>query len=548
MQKITDLPEWRALTTHHQQIAKHDMRDWFANDATRFAKMSLQVNEILLDYSKNRLTPETLTLLCKLAEASQLSQKIEAYFTGQAINTTEKRPVLHTALRNRSSEAVWVDGENIMPLIADNLEKMRQFTDAVRQETWLGCTGKPIRDVVNVGIGGSHLGPFSAVHALAEYTHPSIRCHFISNVDTAQIRDILQKVNPETTLFIVSSKTFTTIETLTNANTIKAWLQDHLANKGFEKHFAAVTTATEKAVQFGVPREQIFPMWNWVGGRYSIWSAIGLPLALAIGMDQFLEFLRGAHEMDQHFRHADVSENMPVILGLLGIWYINFFDAPTQAIIPYSHPLTHFRAYLQQADMESNGKRISQQGAPVEYATGPIIWGEPGCDSQHSFHQLLHQSNHLTPVDFILVGNQKNDLAHHQDVLIGSGLSQAQALLQGKSYQQALSELLDEGVKEDEAKQLAHHKVIPGNRPSNILFLQSLTPYNLGALIALYEHKIFVQGAIWDINSFDQWGVELGKQLLPKILADLKNPQNQTVYDASTQGLIHHYKKLRKPS
>jgi glucose-6-phosphate isomerase len=430
---------------------------------------------------------------------------------------------------------------------------MQQFTDDVRCGNWRGCTNKPITDIVNIGIGGSHLGPLLTTHALTDYAIKHLRCHFISNIDSAHLNEVLQQINPETSLFIVSSKSFTTLETLTNARTIKTWLKQQLAGVRsatsiIEKHFVAVTAAADKAVAFGIPDEQIFPLWNWIGGRYSVWSAIGLPLALACGMENFSAFLEGAHEMDQHFRHADFSENMPVLMALLGIWYINFFAANNHAIIPYSHHLTHLRTYLQQADMESNGKSISQHGTSIEYATGPIIWGEQGCNAQHAFHQLLHQGQHLTSVDFILTGGTHDNVKSHHDILIASGLSQAQALMQGKSFQQAFDELVQDGCSAEDANELAHHKSISGNRPSNILFMNQITPRNLGALLALYEHKIFVQGAIWQINSFDQWGVELGKQLLPQILNDLTNDESLLSHDSSTQGLIRHYKNLRGDS
>jgi glucose-6-phosphate isomerase len=545
--KTNQLPAWQALEAHYEQIADQRMQDWFANDPARFSQFSLQVGELFLDYSKNRIQPETIQRLCALAEAVQLRPKIEALFTGLAVNTSENRPALHTALRDPSGTPLLVNGNNIKPLIRDNLEKMRVFVQRVQQQKWLGCTGKPLRDIVNIGIGGSHLGPLLATCGLSHFAQPGLRCHFISNIDTAHIQEVLNQINPEETLIIISSKSFTTLETTTNANAIKTWLENKLGHKNLKQHFVAITAATDKAIAFGIPAQQIFPLWDWIGGRYSICSAIGLPLALLIGMDHFEEFLRGAQEMDEHFRHAEFSQNMPVLMGLLGIWYINFFAANNQAIVPYTHLLSHLRTYLQQADMESNGKNMSRHGELLDYATGPIIWGEQGCNAQHAFHQLLHQGTHFIPVDFILVGRNKKDLndsTTHQDILVASGLSQAQALLQGKPYQQALEEALAEGLQDKNAHALAQHKTIPGNRPSNLLFLNELTPRNLGALLALYEHKIYVQGVIWNINSFDQWGVELGKQLLPKILADLQNPLGAMAHDSSTQGLIEYYKNL----
>jgi glucose-6-phosphate isomerase len=545
MIKITELPEWNALHNHQKHIAPQHMQDWFSDDPLRFSRFSLAQGEILFDYSKNRITPETMSLLCDLAKAAGLSQKIEGLFTGDLVNTSENRPALHTALRDRAQTPLHIHGQDIRQAIKVSLDTIEVFVNAVREGKWLGASQKPIRDIVNIGIGGSHLGPLLTVHALGAYAHPDLRCHFISNIDSAHLHEVLTHINPETTLFIISSKSFTTLETITNAQTVKIWLQQKIPGAAIHQHFVAITAAFDKALQFGIPATQIFPVWEWVGGRYSIWSAIGLPLALMIGIDNFLEFLDGAHAMDQHFRHSEFSENMPVLMALLGIWYINFFGANNHAIVPYSHHLNHLRTYLQQADMESNGKNISTTGISLDYATGPIIWGEQGCNAQHAFHQLLHQGQHFIPVDFILVSQNDDDFALHQDILISSGLSQSQALMRGKSYQQALEELKSSEFSPADAEILARHKSIPGNRPSNTLLLHKITPRSLGSLLALYEHKIFVQGAIWNINSFDQWGVELGKQLLPQILADLKNPDKGKPLDSSTAGLIQHYKKLR---
>jgi glucose-6-phosphate isomerase len=542
---ITELPEWKALETHHQRIAALPMRGWFDADPQRFSQLSLSFNEIFLDYSKNRITSETLSLLLQLAEAADLRRKMEELFTGKSINFTEGRSALHTALRDPSNTPLLVNGQDIKPNIKNALQQISGFIRKVHTGAWLGSTGKPVRDIINIGIGGSHLGPLLGVNALSDFAKYDLRCHFISNIDTAHVNEVLKQIDPEASLFIISSKSFTTLETITNAKTLKLWLQSQIPNKNINKHFIAVTAARAKAEDFGVPSEQIFPVWEWVGGRYSIWSSIGLPLALLIGEENFLEFLRGANEMDEHFRHTDFEFNMPVIMALLGIWYINFFAANNHAIVPYSHQLTHLRTYLQQADMESNGKNISRDGLTLPYATGPIIWGEQGCNAQHAFHQLLHQGQHFVPVDFILVAKNNNNLTHHHDILVSSGLSQAQALLYGKSYETALAELIDAGTDVSSAKILARHKTIPGNKPSNLLFVNSITPRNLGALLALYEHKIFVQGAIWNINSFDQWGVELGKQLLPRILADLTSANELETHDSSTRGLINHYKKIK---
>lgn len=547
MNKLTQQPEWQALQNHKEKIAPFRMQDWFNQDSQRFTRFSLSLEGILLDYSKNRIITETIELLTQLAKATHLTDKIKGLFSGEAINSTEKRPALHTALRAPKTQSVYINNQNIIPTIHATLEKMRQFVEKIHNKTWRGISGKPITDIVNIGIGGSHLGPLMAVSALTEYAKEDLRCHFISNIDSAHLHAVLKKLDPESTLFIISSKSFSTLETVTNAITLKEWLQTQLKTDNVTPHFIAITAATEKALAFGIPKENIFTLWDWVGGRYSIWSAIGLPLALLIGMDHFLEFLAGAHAMDQHFQHAEFSQNMPILMGLLSIWYINFFAATHHAIIPYSHSLHYLRSHIQQLDMESNGKSVTQEGHPIHFLTGPVILGEQGCHAQHAFHQLFHQGNHLIPVDFILVGRGKYEFNHHHSILVSSGLSQAKALMQGKSYAEALAELSITSHDTEEREQLAKHKVIPGNKPSNILFLDKLTPYNLGALIALYEHKTFVQGAIWNINSFDQWGVELGKELLPSILTSIHS-QDKNIHDASTEGLILHYKTLRTTS
>lgn len=544
---LTELSEWHELSVHYNEIGRQTMQSWFAEDPHRFQRFSLQMGDILLDYSKNRITPKTLELLCQLANKVQLSDKISALFKGESINLTEKRPALHTALRCRRNQPLYINGQNVMSDIEAALTKMHAFTEKVRNREWLGITGKPVQNVVNIGIGGSYLGPEMVIHALSEFVTDSIRCHFISNIDSAHLKDVLKNINPETTLFILSSKSFTTLETETNIKAVRAWLKkqfhDIPESTYLPRHFVAVTAAIEKAITLGLPSANIFPIWDWVGGRYSVWGSTGLPVALMIGMDNFLEFLHGAHVMDTHFQEAEFSVNMPVILALIGIWYINFFNAGSHAIIPYSHHLNQLRAHLQQLDMESNGKSVSVHGKQISYATGPIIWGENGCNGQHAFHQLLHQGQTFVPVDFLLIG--ENHLNPQHDILIASALSQAQALLIGKTSDQIRAELLAEGYSKEAADYLSIHKSIPGNRPSNILFLNKLSPHSLGTLIALYEHKVFVQGAIWGINSFDQWGVELGKQLLPPILKDLTDPQRQAHHDGSTLGLIKHYKKMK---
>lgn len=545
MKNLTNLEIGQTLAAHQRDIANQHMRDWFEHDALRFAKFTLETEGLLLDYSRNRITEKTIPLLCELANVTSLSEKREALFSGCPINTTEKRPALHTALRDPHHTPIFVNGENIAPLIVETQKRMHEFTAKLHAKKWLGITGKPIAHIVNIGIGGSYLGPMMCTHALKDFAVSDLQFHFISSVDKAHLNDVLQAVDPETTLFIISSKSFSTLETITNAETIATWMRNQFGPESIAKHFIAITAATEKAMAFGIAKDHIFPLWDWVGGRYSIWSAIGLPLMLMIGEQQFAEFTQGAYGMDTHFKEADFAKNMPVLLALLGIWYRNFFGASVQAIVPYAHRLRYLIPYLQQAEMESNGKNINLAGENISYATGPVIFGEEGCNGQHAYHQLLHQGQHLIPVDFILVGNpMPNGLVDSRhDILIASGLSQAQALMRGKTYEEAYHALRGTGFSETEAKTLARHQAIPGNRPSNVLFLERITPKSLGALIALYEHKIFVQGAIWDINSFDQWGVELGKQLLPDILSCVHDEKKQST-DSATTGLIHYFKKI----
>lgn len=547
MKKITELQEWQNLKSHCLSIAKAKMNDWFREEPHRFKNFSLSVGDIFLDYSKNRISNDSLTLLKNLAMARLLPEKIEQFFTGHPLNTTEARPVLHTALRNIASPSLIIDGQNIMPAIHETLSQMRIFTDKIRNKTWAGATGKPIKDIINVGIGGSHLGPLMTTHALSSYAQHDLHCHFISNIDSDHLYHVLKKINAETTLFIISSKSFTTLETITNANTLVKWFKSQLNTDDISKHFIAVTAAPLLAMEFGVKKENIFLLWDWVGGRFSIWSAIGLPLAIMIGMDHFMDFLAGAYEMDQHFRYTEFTQNMPVILGLLGIWYVNFFAATHHAIVPYAESLNYLRMYLQQLDMESNGKYISHMGENIDVLTCPVVFGEQGCNGQHAFHQLLHQGPHFIPVDFILVCSTNNVLDHHQDILFASALSQAQALMCGKSYDDAYHELKTKSIAPDTWDLLAKHKATPGNRPSNTIILKNMTPKNLGALIALYEHKTFVQGVIWQVNSFDQWGVELGKKLLPNILSAFQASKNavDSFHDASTLGLIEYYKNTR---
>lgn len=541
MKKLTELAAWQALQQHYASIRDHSIQEWFAKDAERFDHFSFVFADILFDLSKNRINQETIALLVALAEETDLSAQITALFNGEAINSTENRLALHVALRDRKRTHLEVMGHNIMPDIHAELKKMQLFTDQVRNETWRGATGKPIRYIVNIGIGGSHLGPLMVTQALKDYADPNLQCFFISNIDGSQIHAVLEKIDPEQTLFIISSKSFTTIETLSNANLIRQWMQNKLPSKDISMHFVAVTSAFEKAKKWGLAESHIFSLWDWVGGRYSVWSPIGLPIALMIGMEHFYELLDGAHAMDEHFQQTPFHKNIPVLIGLLSIWYINFFGCRNQAIVPYADELKFFQDYIQQADMESNGKSVTRLNEFVEYATGPVIFGQQGCDGQHSFFQALHQGPNFIPVDFLLIAHGTH-FQQQQDYLIASALSQAQALMLGRSYEEALTELKQAGLSSDKAHLLAKHKIIPGNRPSQTFFLKKMTPEALGSLIALYEHKIFVQSVIWNINPFDQWGVELGKQLLPAILTDLENPTATAVKDSSTAGLIQYYK------
>lgn len=533
---ITRSDAWLKLAQHFALVKNIHLRDLFAQDLQRFQQFSLETSEIMLDYSKNRITSTTMDLLNQVAQTAELETHIEALFSGSEINTTEQRPALHTALRDLKQTPILINGTNIQTDIQQTLEKLRQFSDAVRDKKWLGFSGKSITDIVNIGIGGSDLGPLLVTEALASYTTTHLNCHFVSTVDGIQIKTILQKLNPATTLFIISSKSFNTQETLTNALYAKQWLLN--ATDQLAKHMVAVTAENHKAISLGISPENIFSIWPWVGGRYSVWSAVGLPAILMIGMDNFLDFLAGAYEMDMHFRNSPLHKNMPVVLALLGIWYINFFETRSLAILPYDYSLRRLIAYLQQLEMESNGKSVNHDGSPISHATAPVIWGQSGTNGQHAFHQLLYQGPSFIPVDFIVACRNSHGLNQHHTLLFANCLSQSQALMQGKSYEMALQECLNAGMSQQDAQWLAKHKKIDGNRPSNTIVLSQLSPHNLGALIALYEHKIFVQGVIWGINSFDQWGVELGKQLTDKILPMMDNLQNNIDVDSSTQGLI----------
>jgi len=548
MNSIDKSGEWLALERHWSEIEPCQMRDLFAEDGDRFQRMSLQACGILLDYSKNRVTDKTMELLLQLADRADLRAWIERMFRGERINNTEGRAVLHVALRNRSSRPVIVDGEDVMPQVRSVLAQMERFSDAVRSGDWRGFSGRRITDVVNIGIGGSNLGPLMVTEALAHYQHNLLKVHFVSNVDPTHLVETLNKLNPETTLFIVASKTFTTQETLTNARAARRWCLDALHDeRAVASHFVAVSTNTEEVAAFGIDTSNMFVFWDWVGGRYSLWSAIGLPIALAIGMPGFLQLLDGAHEMDLHFRDSDLSANMPVILALLGIWYHNFAGVRTHAILPYDQYLRHLPAYLQQADMESNGKRVTRAGEPLAYTSGPVIWGAAGTDGQHAFYQLIHQGTQLITSDFIASIRSHNELADQHLKLIANFLAQTEALMKGRTREEAEAELISQGLASETLHALLPHKEFPGNRPSNSLLIDQLTAKRLGSLIALYEHKIFVQGIIWQINSFDQWGVELGKQLANVLLPELEEGATIGPHDASTTGLLEYFKANRKP-
>jgi glucose-6-phosphate isomerase len=533
------------LTKHKAEIADTTIKDLFKNDTGRFDKFSIRFEEILLDYSKNIITEKTRAILVALANECELDDAIERMFTGDVINQTEKRAVLHVALRNRSNSPIAVDGQEIMPDINAVLEKMKGFSEKVISGDWKGYSGKAITDVVNIGIGGSDLGPVMVTEALKPYKN-HLNLHFVSNVDGTHIAEVLKKINPETTLFLIASKTFTTQETMSNANSARDWF---LVNGGsaetVAKHFVAVSTNEKLVTAFGIDPENMFGFWDWVGGRYSLWSAIGLSIVLSVGYDNFIELLDGAHAMDKHFRTADFNENMPVILALLGIWYNNFFGADTQAILPYDQYMHRFAAYFQQGDMESNGKQVGRDGKEVSYQTGPIIWGEPGTNGQHAFYQLIHQGTKMIPADFLAPAISHNPIGQHHQMLLSNFFAQTEALMNGKTREVVVEELIKAGKSEAEIDELAPFKVFTGNRPTNSIMFKLLTPRTLGSLVAMYEHKIFVQGIIWNVFSFDQWGVELGKQLANQILPELGGNEAVSSHDSSTNGLINTYKNWR---
>jgi glucose-6-phosphate isomerase len=547
MAALTTLPVWQALCRHQKTIAASNMRDLFAQDTSRFDKFSFQLDDMLFDFSKHRINDETLPLLLQLAREAQLENWRDRMFAGEKINITENRAVLHTALRNRSNRPVLVDGVDVMPEVNAVLAQMRNFSEKVRSGAWLGYTGKRITDVVNIGIGGSDLGPVMVCDALKPYASADLAVHFVSNIDGAHLMRALEKCQPETTLFIVASKTFTTQETMTNAISARTWfLNKAQDNAHVAKHFVALSTNAKAVTDFGIDQANMFAFWDWVGGRYSLWSAIGLSIALYVGMDHFEALLCGAHEMDQHFQTAPLEENMPVIMALIGIWYNNFFDVATHAILPYDQGMSRFPAYLQQADMESNGKFICRDGKRIQYKTGPVIWGEAGTNGQHAFYQLIHQGTQVVPCDFLMPVHShyaigKHGYAHHK-ILLANFLAQTQALMLGKTPDEARLELQEQGLTGVELENLLPHKVFEGNRPSTSILFDKLTPNTLGKLIALYEHKIFVQGMIWDINSYDQWGVEYGKQIAQEILPLLTSDGFVTSFDSSTNGLINYTK------
>jgi glucose-6-phosphate isomerase len=546
MSALTESAAWQALLRHQTSMRDVHMRNLFAEDPKRFERFSIQLGDILLDYSKNRVTDETLKLLFALARQANVESWRDRMFAGDKINGTEHRAVLHVALRNRSNRPILVDGKDVMPEVNAVLARMRAFTDTLRSGAWKGFTGKRITDVVNIGIGGSDLGPVMATEALRPYWQDGLRAHFVSNVDGTHLVETVRSLDPESTLFIIASKTFTTQETLMNARSARAWLVDKLKSEAaVPRHFVAVSTAEAEVKKFGIDTNNMFGFWDWVGGRYSLWSAIGLPIACVIGMDRFEEMLAGAHEMDEHFRTAPLEKNVPVILGLLGVWYSNFFGAETHAILPYDQYMHRFPAYFQQGDMESDGKRVDKAGHVTDYSTGPIVWGEPGTNGQHAFYQLIHQGTRTVPCDFLAPIETQNPLGNHHEVLLANFFAQTEALMKGKTEAEARAELEQQKLASAEIAALAPHKTFPGNRPSNSILFQKLTPRTLGKLVAMYEHKIFTQGTVWNIYSFDQWGVELGKQLAKKIEPELAGAGAVATHDSSTNGLINHYKSKR---
>jgi glucose-6-phosphate isomerase len=545
MSKLNSLSNCQALRDHYEKTKDLHMRDLFAEDSQRFEKFSARLGDILLDYSKNRITEETVQLLMELARQTGVEEWRDKMMAGEAVNSTESRPVLHTALRNRSNKPVLVGGRNVMPMINGVLKQMRIFSESVRSGAWRGYNGKRIEHVVNIGIGGSDLGPQVVCESMKPFAQRGLKAHFVSNADATHLVETLKLVEPENTLFIISSKSFTTQETMLNAHSARKWFLELVGNeKAVAQHFVAVSNNVDAARKFGVNSNNIFEFWDWVGGRYSLWSAIGLPIAIYLGMDHFEELLEGAHEMDVHFAEVPLEENIPVIMAMLGIWYNNFHDAQSHAIMPYSQYLERLPAYLQQLDMESNGKTIDKAGQRVEYLTGPIIWGESGTNGQHAFFQLMHQGTKPVPADFLIPALSQNPLGLHHRVLFSNCLAQTRALMQGKTYDEALAEMKHQGMSDKEIEEVIPHKVFDGNKPSNTVIFETLTPKTLGSILAMYEHKVFVQGIVWNINSFDQWGVEYGKVLAGEIQGDLAEQGNVDRHDSSTNGLINYRKAI----
>ena len=537
---------WKKLESHYKHFRKVEMKDLFACDADRAKKFSVNLEAMYVDYSKNRINDRTMKLLLNLARECDLENKIKAMFKGDKINVTERRPVLHIALRNRANTPIYVDGKNVMPQINEVLAKMKKFSDAVRFGEFKGQTGKKLTNIVNIGIGGSDLGPVMACEALRKYWAKDINCYFISNIDGTACAEVLNKIDPETTLFIVSSKTFTTIETMTNARTCRKWLIDALGEHAVAKHFVALSTNIKEVEKFGINPENMFEFWDFVGGRYSMWSAIGLSIALMAGMDNFERMLEGAYAMDQHFYNTDFEHNIPVILGMLGIWYNNFFGLHRYAVIPYDQYLQYVPMYLQQLDMESNGKFVAMNGEYVKYATGPVLFGGAGTNVQHSFFQLIHQGTEIVPMDFVIPAISHNEIGEHHEILVANVLAQGEALMRGKTVKEAAAELKKAGKSREEINYLKKFKSFEGNRPSNTIVFKKMDPYTLGMLIAMYEHKVFVQGVVWNVDSFDQYGVELGKQMALSILPELQGTASGINHDGSTNSLIGLIKRLRK--
>ncbi|WP_370166589.1 glucose-6-phosphate isomerase [Marisediminitalea sp.] len=548
MTTLTQSAPWQTLSSLAESVKSAHMRDWFANDAQRAERLQASACGIFLDYSKNRVTDDVLTALFDLADAQGVDAQKAAMFNGEIINTTEGRAVLHTALRNFSGNPVMVDGKDVMPEVLATLDKIQAFTHSIHSGEHKGYTGKAIKHIVAIGIGGSFLGPKIMTEALKPYRTDAVKVHFVANVDGCHIHDVLSERDHEDTLIVMSSKSFSTQETLQNTLTAKAWfLKQGGTQEDIAKHFVAVSSNVKAATEFGIAEENIFPMWDWVGGRYSLWSAIGLPISLALGFDNFKGLLDGAYAMDEHFKTAPKEQNLPVLLAVLGVWYRNFFDAQSQVLLPYYHYLRGLPAYVQQLDMESNGKLVTQAGEAIDYETGPIIWGSEGTNGQHSFHQLIHQGHGVIPVDFLMPLNVPNQDDTHHAMLASNCFGQAQALMQGKTFEDCYADLNGKGLDDAEQTRLAQHKTMPGNKPSNTILFEKLDPFTLGALVAMYEHKVFVQGVIWQLNSFDQWGVELGKVLGNQVLAGIQGDADSADFDSSTQQLINRFKQANAP-